>query len=75
MKSFLTIGQLSKLSNIHIKALRYYESINILEPTYIDPNNSYRYYSHANVLYVKTIKICADYGIPLKTFHHFINEK
>ncbi|HEM4955910.1 TPA: MerR family DNA-binding transcriptional regulator [Streptococcus suis] len=75
MKSFLTIGQLSKLSNIHIKALRYYESINILEPTYIDPNNSYRYYSHANVLYVKTIKICADYGIPLKTFRHFINEK
>ncbi|HEM5054707.1 TPA: MerR family DNA-binding transcriptional regulator, partial [Streptococcus suis] len=36
MNSLLTIGQLSKLSGIHVKALRYYESINILKPTIVN---------------------------------------
>ena len=74
MKSFLTIGQLSKLSGIHTKALRYYESINILKPAYVDPINSYRYYTYSAIPYVKVIKICADYGIPLKKFINFIND-
>lgn len=75
MKKLLTIGQLSKLSGIHVKALRYYESIHILKPAYVDPNNSYRYYTHSAIPYVKVIKICADYDIPLKTFSTFINPK
>ncbi|AEF25983.1 MerR family DNA-binding transcriptional regulator [Streptococcus parauberis] len=74
MHSLLTIGQLSKLSGIHIKALRYYESINILKPTYINPQNGYRYFLFATIDYVKLIKICADYGIPLKEFTQFIDK-
>ncbi|HEN2956782.1 transcriptional regulator [Streptococcus penaeicida] len=74
MISYLTIGQLSKYSGIHTKALRYYEEINILKPTYINPKNGYRYYMFSTISYVKVIKICADYGIPLKNFTQFINE-
>ena len=71
-KNYLTIGKLSSYSGIHIKALRYYESIGILHPALIDANNGYRYYSHAHIPYVKIIKLCADYGIPLGTFNDFI---
>ncbi|VTT02061.1 MerR family DNA-binding transcriptional regulator [Streptococcus dysgalactiae] len=74
MNSLLTIGQLSKLSGIHVKALRYYESINILKPTIVNTENGYRYYNISTISYVKVIKICADYGIPLKEFANFINE-
>lgn len=74
-KNYLTIGKLSSYSGIHIKALRYYESIGILHPALIDANNGYRYYSHAHIPYVKIIKLCADYGIPLGTFNDFIKSE
>lgn len=70
--NFLTIGQLAKLSGIHIKALRYYESIDILKPSAINPDNGYRYYSHSHIVYVQVIKICAKYGLPLKDFKRFV---
>lgn len=71
-KQLLTIGQLSRFSGIHVKALRYYESIGILEPTYVNPENSYRYYSHVYIAYVTIIKICADYGLALKDFPRYL---
>ena len=72
--NFLTIGELAKLSAVHIKALRYYESIGILTPTAINSENGYRYYSYPHITYVKVIKICANYGLPLKTFTQYILE-
>lgn len=69
---FLTIGQLSKFSGIHIKALRYYEQIGILTPSQVNPDNGYRYYSHSHIPYVALIKMCADYGLPLKDFSDYI---
>ncbi|MGT2925941.1 MerR family DNA-binding transcriptional regulator [Streptococcus cuniculipharyngis] len=69
---FLTIGQLSKLSGIHTKALRYYEQIGILKPSQVNPDNGYRYYSHSHIPYVSLIKMCADYGLPLKDFTNYM---
>lgn len=74
-KNYLTIGKLSSYSGIHVKALRYYEAIGILYPTFVDSNNNYRYYAHAHIPYVKIIKLCADYGIPLNTFSDFIESE
>ena len=71
-QQLLTIGQLAKFSGLHIKALRYYEKIGILNPTAIDKQNGYRYYSYAHIPYVNMIKICANYGLPLKQFTHYI---
>lgn len=72
IQKYLTIGQLSRYSEIHVKALRYYEKIGILAPNFVDETNSYRYYSFAHIPYVRIIKLCADYDIPLKTFNDFI---
>ena len=71
-QQLLTIGQLAKFSGLHVKALRYYEKIGILNPTAIDKQNGYRYYSYAHIPYVNMIKICANYGLPLKQFAHYI---
>lgn len=68
---FLTIGQLSKLSNTHIKAIRYYEKIGIFPPSYTDPDNGYRYYSNSHIIYLQLIKLCITYGISLKSFNHY----
>ena len=43
------IGELSKLSKIPVKTLRYYDSEGILEPDYIDDFTGYRYYDAAKL--------------------------
>lgn len=64
--SLLSIGEASKLKNVSIKALRYYEKIGIFKPAYIDPQSGYRYYSPAQLFDLDVILTCAELDIPLK---------
>lgn len=71
-KNLLTIGKLSELSGVHVKALRYYDRIGILPPTYLNEENGYRYYSEEHIYLVEIIKLCAELSIPLKELKDFI---
>ena len=62
----LTIGELSKRTGCSIKSLRYYDSIGLLKPIYIDPNSNYRYYNFEQTRIVELIQICINLSIPLK---------
>lgn len=64
--SLLSIGEASKLKNVSIKALRYYEKIGIFKPAYIDPQSGYRYYSPAQLFDLDVILTCNELDIPLK---------
>lgn len=69
-----TIGKLARITGTHVKALRYYDKIGILIPTFIDSNNSYRYYSNKHVYVVQAIRFCTEINIPLKQFNDFISD-
>ena len=69
-----SIGDISKLSGASIKSLRYYERIKILEPAFIDPGSSYRYYSFDQVYLVIIIQICIELDIPLKGLADYIDK-
>lgn len=73
-KNFLTIGELSRLTGTHIKSLRYYDSIGVLPPAYVDPVTSYRYYSHNQISLLVAIQLCIELDIPLKEFNQFISK-
>lgn len=45
MEQLFSIGQLSKLFNIKIPTLRYYDEVGLLKPAKVDPDSHYRYYS------------------------------
>lgn len=62
----LTIKEFSELTKVNPKSLRYYDALGILKPTYIDPNNGYRYYSVFQREMVYAIEMCVEAGIPLK---------
>lgn len=70
----LSIGELSKLSGVHIKSLRYYDQIGILKPDYVDPDTNYRYYTHTQLSIVEAISICIELGIPLREFSKYIGD-
>ena len=63
---YYTIGEVSKLTNISIKALRYYDKINLFKPAYVDPTTNYRYYKDSQLYHLDFIKSLKYLGIPLE---------
>lgn len=73
-ENLLSIGALSKQTGVHIKSLRYYDSLGILRPVYVDSNSGYRYYSLQQIPVVDAIQLCVDLDIPLKDFTDYYME-
>ena len=65
-KEFYQIGEVSKICNIPIKTLRYYDEIELLIPRKIDPESNYRYYSNDQLALVLVIKHFKEAGFSLK---------
>ncbi|PTM58751.1 MerR family transcriptional regulator [Desmospora activa] len=65
-KKYFSIGEVSKLKNITIKALRYYHKMGLLIPAYINPDNGYRYYTINQFIYLDIIKICKQSNVSVK---------
>ena len=65
-KEFYQIGEVSKICNIPIKTLRYYDEIELLIPRKIDPSSNYRYYSNDQLVLVLVIKHFKEAGFSLK---------
>ena len=70
----LSIGEMARLKNVTVKALRYYERIGVLDPAYVDPDTGYRYYRLSQSMDVDVITTCAELGAPLKELKHFRRE-
>jgi len=70
----LSIGEVSKMTGASIRSLRYYEQIKILEPAFIDPDSSYRYYAMHQIYFIEIILFCIELDIPLKELAGFINQ-
>lgn len=66
MKNLFSIGEVSKIKEITIKALRYYHKEGILIPKYIDEETGYRYYSIDQFIYIDIIKGCRELGTSIK---------
>lgn len=59
------IGELSKLCNITVKTLRYYDSVGLLVPDEIDSFTGYRYYSAAKLTELYRIIALKELGFSL----------
>jgi MerR family transcriptional activator of bmr gene len=54
--NLFTIGQISKIKGITVKALRFYERIGVVKPVYIDAATKYRYYSQEQFIQFDVIR-------------------
>jgi len=73
-EKLLTIGHMSKLTGVGIKALRHYDKIGVLKPAYVDPFTGYRYYSFSQTYIVGLIKSAVELDIPLKSLTDYISD-
>ncbi|NDO45404.1 MerR family transcriptional regulator [Clostridium sp. MD294] len=72
-KTYL-IGEVSKLCNISVKTLRYYDKIGLLVPEY-RKDNKYRYYTHEQILTIFIIYKLRLLNVPLKEIKKIVSQK
>ena len=75
MKDLFTIGEMSKLFNINIKTLRYYDEIGLFKPIFVDETNGYRYYSTMQFEQLNTINYLKALGMSLNTIDYHLKKR
>lgn len=63
--TLLSIGEIADVCNVSQKTLRHYDSIGLLKPILVKPENGYRYYSNWQITRIMTIKELQSAGISL----------
>ncbi len=72
MNQYMSIGKVSKLKNVSIKSLRYYDRIGILKPAFVNTETNYRYYTNDQLYLLDAITVCIRLGIPLKDLNNYV---
>ncbi|WP_244833826.1 MerR family transcriptional regulator [Clostridium sp. BJN0001] len=65
-RKYYRIGEASKICNVPIKTLRYYDEVDILKPAKIDEQSGYRYYTVKEFTLISVIRYFKDAGFSLK---------
>jgi DNA-binding transcriptional MerR regulator len=68
------IGEFSRLARVSVKALRHYDRLGLLEPSYTDPLNGYRYYSSGQLPRLNGILALKDLGFSLEQVSILLDE-
>lgn len=72
MSQYMSIGKVSKLKNVSIKSLRYYDQIGILKPAFVNTETNYRYYTKEQLYLLDANTVCIKLGIPLKDLNNYV---
>ncbi len=66
------IGDFSRLSQVSVKALRFYDEVGLLKPTYVDHDTGYRYYSATLLPRLHRILAFKELGFSLIEIIHLL---
>lgn len=69
-----SIGEMSKLHNISIQTLRYYDQQGLLKPAYINKESGYRYYTINQFIILDLIKQCKLMGLSLNEIKELMGQ-
>src|ERR1700750_2386397 len=65
MRTRVTIGDFSRASHRSVKTLRPYHEVGLLEPSEVDPDNGYRYYSDDQIPLAQVIRRLRGLQMPV----------
>lgn len=69
------IGDFSRLSQVSVKALRFYDEIGLLKPTHVDRDTGYRYYAAERLSQLNRILIFKELGFSLEEIALLLREE
>lgn len=67
------IGEFSRLTQVTVKALRYYDQVGLLTPANTDPFTGYRFYSAAQLPRLNRLLALKDLGLALEQIGPFLD--
>lgn len=73
-QKYLKIGELSKQSGLAVSAIRYYEELGLIEPSFRN-ESKYRYYTETDVSLLNFIKKSKHLGFSLDEIKAIITER
>lgn len=71
----IKIGDFANLFNVSVKTIRYYESMGLLVPKYVDIYTGYRYYDEDNIYTMQDIISLKNMGFSLEEIKYFSKDK
>jgi DNA-binding transcriptional MerR regulator len=72
MQTRFAIGDFSRATQLSVKTLRHYHDISLLEPSEIDPDSGYRYYSDEQLPIAQVIRRLRGLQMPLPDIKAFL---
>ena len=69
------IGEFSKIARVTARQLRYYDEYGLLQPTHIDPETGYRYYSATQLPRLNRILALKDLGLTLEQIGRLVDDE
>jgi DNA-binding transcriptional MerR regulator len=75
MSRQLKVGEFSRLAQVTIKALHYYDELGLLKPASIDELTSYRYYTVEQLPRIHRIVALKDLGLSLEQIKLMLDEE
>ena len=69
----LKIGEFARLSQVSLKTLRHYDTLGLLRPSQIDPENGYRWYDLDQLADMMRILALKDCGCALEEIAHLLH--
>ena len=74
-RKLLTIGQFAALHGINKKTLMWYDEIGLFHPSFIHPENGYRYYSYYQSAILETILLLRELDLPIDEIQAFMKNR
>ncbi|QTU83221.1 MerR family transcriptional regulator [Carnobacteriaceae bacterium zg-C25] len=75
MDNLLKIGEFSRINNISIQTLRYYDDINLLKPYTVDQFTNYRYYHINQSALIDIIQYLRQLDFSLDQIQHILTDE
>lgn len=66
-QNLLSIGNFAGAARLSLKALRLYDQLDILKPSYVDPHSGYRYYQVSQLRQARLVRMMRQMEMPLAT--------
>jgi DNA-binding transcriptional MerR regulator len=70
----LTIGTFARLAGVSVRALRHYEAVGILLPSWTDPTTGYRQYRAGQLARLHRIQALQDLGLSLQQLRPLLDD-
>lgn len=70
-----TVGEVSSITGVPKDTLRFYDKINLFKPSFVDPENSYRYYTYDQFWKIDIIVCCRKLNISTQKIREILSSQ